>query len=678
MLTLVPRTASAVQYEIFVDIETEEDLYDLLLTEQISRRTFDALLELHQTRVDLNRADRSRLYLLPNLDYGHVDRILAYREAAGMVRDLGDLIAAGVLEAHRARAVHAFVTIGRPRAPKSGVTGFTRIQARWTGRYDQLPPAAALQSRVTAVSNLDAGLAAALTRARLTRPRWDASRNGLSSGPERTRFEVPKVYLEWQDDSWEIVAGTYRIGFGQRLTFDVTDQVAPNGFFGDYEIRRDTELRLACRRGAGELEESPCPSLRVRRITPDYSWTSRLTGVAVGLGRVPLGSGWLQSYAWGSFQVHRLQQTELVDVGACEDPRRDDDPACKPPPLYVLGLDPRAPAPTATFATVPAAYGEGLAGANASYFWSARRHLGITGYGAFPTWLVRGVSLGFQEVSRRPFGGRYGAVGVDAAFGFGRQDFFAEVARSFDGQPEGGGFGIVARSVTTLDGAEVDVSLRYYAPSFANPYARPISAPDELDGLRARDEAGLRVRSTVPVGPRADLRVFADAWRKLSSGALDCSMFVRVDFQVSTSFSWAVWSEYRKSGGQRVLVATQLAYAATRRLRLSTQLQHRSRLFAPSDRRRPHDVAAIVHLTGRPADPLRFHLRVRYDFEDVANNHRLAQALWAQAETAFTLRDRDALRVRYDFRVFLDRRESTRARVPNPEHWLSVEYVLRY
>ena len=36
------------------------------------------------------------------------------------------------------------------------------------------------------------------------------------------------------------------------------------------------------------------------------------------------------------------------------------------------------------------------------------------------------------------------------------------------------------------------------------------------------------------------------------------------------------------------------------------------------------------------------------------------------------------LRVRYDFRVFLDGRESTGARVPNPEHWLGVEYVFRY
>jgi hypothetical protein len=36
------------------------------------------------------------------------------------------------------------------------------------------------------------------------------------------------------------------------------------------------------------------------------------------------------------------------------------------------------------------------------------------------------------------------------------------------------------------------------------------------------------------------------------------------------------------------------------------------------------------------------------------------------------------LRVRYDLRAFLDHRASTRARVPNPEHWLWLEYIFRY
>lgn len=679
MIATAPNVAAAVQYEVFVDIETEDDLHDLLATDQISARSFDALLELHQTRVDLNRADRQRLYLLPNLDYKHVDRLLSYRKAAGVIRELGELIAAGVLEARVARALRAFVVIQPHRGPKSGVSGFVRTEARWTGRHDRLPPAAVLQSRVKALRNLDAGVAAALTRNRLGRPRWDASRRALSVRPERTRFELPKLYVEWEDESWEVIAGTYRIGFGQRLTFDVTDQVTPNGFFGDYEIRRGNHLRLACPRGAGELLQSPCPNAAVERVTPDHAWTSRLAGVAAGMKRRSIGLGWLQSYGWGSFQVHPMLQSEVVVAGVCRDPRRDEDSACQAPDVFVLESTPGAAAPSATFATLPAMYGEGLAGINATYFWNARAHLGATSYGAFPKWLVRGVELGFQESARKPFGGPFGGVGIDAAYGFEKQDLFVEVARSFDSQPEGGGgFGLVARSVTTFEMAELEISVRHYGTRYANPYARPISAPDELDGLRARDESGLRVRSTLGVARRVSLRLLIDGWRELSSGALAYSMFARADLRISPAIRWAAWAEIRLGGTPRFFAASQLAYEGVRRVALSAQFQHRSSLDAPGARRGQHDIAAIVNVTGRPVDLLRVRVRVRYDFEDVLDNQRLAQTLWAYAETAFALRDRDTLRLRYDFRAFLDRRESTLRRIPNPEHWLSLEYIFRY
>ncbi len=679
LITLTPCTASAVQYEIFIEVETEEDLYDLLATEQISESSFDALLLLYQTRVELNRASRQRLYLLPNLDYGHVDRILAYRAEAGAIHELGDLVAAGVLEAKMVDALRAFVIVQSPDAPKSQTKGFMRIQGRWSGRYDRLPPASALQARVKTLRNLDIGASATLTRNGLHRVRWDPNRTALSAEPEGVRFEVPKLYVEWEDDKWEVIGGTYRVGFGQRLTFDATDQITPNGFFGDYELRRNNELGLRCRRSAGELQASPCPTDRVTRVTPDYAWTNRLTGVAVGLKKLPVGPGWLQAYAWGSYQVHRIPQIEIVDTSTCSDPRRDEDPACRAPPVYVRAGNPTAPASTATFATLPAMYAEALVGSNASYFWNDRTHVGLTGYGSMPRWLVRGAELGFQEFSRKPFGGPFGAVGVDAAFGFGAQDFFAEIARSFDAQAGGGGgYGAVLRSVTTLPTTEVDVSARYYGQNFANPYARPVSAPDELDGLRARDETGLRLRATAQLGPRVGLRTVADGWHQLSSGALHGLIFARADLQVASSWVWALWTEYRNTGSQRFLLATRLAYEPVRRLTLSGQFQHRWIGTRLGGARFQQDIAAILNITARPIDLLRVRLRVRYDFEDIGDNHRLPHTLWAYLEAALTVRERDMLRVRYDLRVFLDRRESTLRRVPNPEHWLWLEYVFRY
>jgi len=296
-----------------------------------------------------------------------------------------------------------------------------------------------------------------------------------------------------------------------------------------------------------------------------------------------------------------------------------------------------------------------------------------------PRWLVQGAELGFQEFARKPFGGPFGAVGINAAFGFRAQDFFAELTRSFDAQlGGGGGYGAIVRSVTTLPTTELDVSVRYYGSQYANPYARPVSAPDEMDGLRARDETGFRLRATTQLGRHVGLRTITDGWRQLSSGAIRGLLFVRTDLQLASSWSWALWTEYRNSAGQRFLLATQLAYEPFRRLTLSGQFQHRWIGGGLKGHRLQQDIAAILNITARPIDILRIRLRVRYAFEDLWNNHRLPQALWSYLDAALTVRERDMLRLRYDFRVFLDRRESTLTRVPNPEHWLWVEYVFRY
>jgi hypothetical protein len=322
--------------------------------------------------------------------------------------------------------------------------------------------------------------------------------------------------------------------------------------------------------------------------------------------------------------------------------------------------------------------GEALAGANASYFWNRRTHVGVTGYGAVPKWRVDGVELDFQEHAAKPFGGAFGAVGVNAAAGFRRQDFFVEVARSFDRQAGGGGgYGAIVRSVTTLDAGEIDVSARYYAPRYANPYARPTSAPDELDGLRARDEAGLRIRVTTDLGPRLAVRSLGDAWRSLSSGRLHGLVLVRFNARISTSWALAMWAEHR-SGSRKTLLAAQLGFTPIRSVALSWQLQHRWLDASLATSRRQRDLVATFSLTTRPAELLRLRFRLRYDCEDLFDNHRLPQALWSYLDAGLILRERDVLRVRYDFRAYLDERESTLRRVPNPEHWLWLEYVFRY
>jgi hypothetical protein len=677
-LTWAPASARAIQYETFVSIDTEEDLYDLLVTSQISEASFEALLQLHQVRVALNHATREELYRLPNLDYADVDRIIAHLGEQGPIRSVNELHEAGVLEARVASSLAAFVLLQSSRERREGARGFVRAQLRWSGRHDRLPPSAALQARVRAAGRLDAGAAAVLTRNQTGRVRWDPIRDGLSVEPERPRLLLPKAYVAWNAKRWLLLAGTYRIGFGQRLTFDVTNQVSPNGVFGDYELRRDNELGLRCRRSAGELPASPCQTAPARRVTPDFTWTNRLTGLALGAKRAAMGPGWLQAYLWGSFQLHRVPQSEVFLAERCADPRRDEDESCRAPQVFVREGSELAPAPAISSSSLRAVLGEGLGGAHVQYFWRPRALLGATGYAAVPKWRVEGAALDFQESARRPFGGAFGALGVHAALGSGRHDLFAELARSFDGQVGGGGgYAAFIRSVTELQVGELEASARVYGPKYANPYARPVSAADELDGLAARDETGVRVRSTMRLRPAFELRWLVDGWRRLSSGALRARVFARGEVQLSPGWSWALWLDLR-SAGLGLLAATRLAYEPIRELIVSCQLQHRRSQAALTPPRAQHDLAAVLSFTGRPVDKLRLRIRIRYDVQDLQDNERLPHTLWVYIDAPITLRERDTLRLRYDLRAHLDRRPATLQRVPNPEHWLWVEYVFRY
>ena len=696
--------AAAIEYEVFVAIQSEEDLYDLRNEGQIEDATFSALLLLFQTRVDLNRADRERLYAIPNLTYADVDRIIAYRNEVESVRELEDLAEASVLPRRTVESMRPFVLVDPMRHGDGNASGVGRVQVRMSGAQDRYPPASAAQARVLGPRNLDIGMLAVLERNRVRKVRYDPSREALSAEPPTAFFGVPKLYLQWKEERWSLIVGTYRIGFGQSLVFDTTDQLGPNGFFGDYELRRQNDLTLRCKEVRGELATSPCPEGHESRVTPDFTWSNRLTGVAVGLREDGWGRGWLQAYGWGSYQFHRAQQSEIVNVDRCSDPRRNEDPACASPPVYVRRQD-GTPLSRFISTTLPAVYVEGVGGANISYFWDARAHIGLTGYGAATRWRVKGVRLDFQEFARKPFGGAFGAVGFNAGYGFGPQDLFVEVSRSIDSQPEGGGgWAALLRGVTDLGHTEVDVSLRYYGRRFANPYARPVSAPDEFEGLRARDEAGLRLRSTSRFNGRHGLRTRFDLWRELSARDVKANLFVRADLALAPGWSLALWSEYENKslrrngrgecfegslgrdeagesiacGGQQIVTAIRLGLATPRTVSISAQYLHEWIDSNSYLDRFQQDVAAVVTMSATVADPIMIRVRARYDFEDIFDTARLEHKLWAYLEAVISLRKRDRLRLRYDVRVFLDRRASTAARRPNPEHWLWMEYLWRF
>jgi hypothetical protein len=556
IIVLTSSVAYATPYEAFIDIETEDDLDDLFASGQITTETYDALRVLLDRGVDLDTATREDLYSLPNLTYADVDAILEYRKLNGFIADPTDLVASGALTEEKLLAISSFLIVGSHERSKYEPHGYVRGFTRLTQAENTAPPFA-LRARLRAGKELTAGIAATLTRLRVGDVTWDPNRDAFVADARGVQPHVPKAFVRYKSDQLDVIAGTYRIGFGERLTFDTATDYTPNGIYLDDQITRNYDLSRQCVESTGELATSPCGGdLRYEYTTPDFSWSEGLRGIAAGTEHIPLGQGHLQAYGWGSYQNRSIYQYEIANraPGVCDDPRDNDNAACDAPDVYVRpDGDPLTSTPAYAYQTLPNMFAESLVGGNVTYFAARRDFVGITAYGATTQWLAEtpdDVRLDTQEWSRWPIGGRHGAIGTSLGVGRGIYDVFAEVTHSFDRIPDGdgpvhggGGPAAILRATRNLKKSELELSLRYYDPDFVNPYAGSIAQSDEVEGQRARGEHGARVRYTGKHGA-VSLRTGVDVWRSLVSlhdvvGAALVDDFVYVargDVYVRTDF----------------------------------------------------------------------------------------------------------------------------------------------
>ncbi len=701
----VPHTAEAREYEVFIAIEVEEDLYDLQSEGEIGDDTFQTLLKLYQTGVDINHATRELLYTLPNLTYADVDSILGYRKEVGAVLDLADLVVNGAISKKKFLAIAPFLLLRHTKRSKYATDGFIRAQTRWTTEDARTPPMG-FRARVNTLKHLTIGAVGTVTRNRIANVVYDPNRNALSATPESSQLHVPKLYARWDTDDLDAVVGSYRIGFGQRLVFDNTSDYSPNGISLDDELFRDNNLTKRCKETQGELAVSPCTgSAGQVYVTPDFRWRSGLQGVAVGLRNLKIGTGHAQAYAFASTQPKSIYQYELYDTSICSDPSQDGLDACKAPNVYRTQSDSAAPTSRFSFQTLPNLYRESVAGGNVTYYANERTHVGVTGYGAQVDWLTKGLALDFQEWSRTPYGGPYGAVGFDMAWGTGIYDVFAEFAQSFDSmEGRGGGPAGVVRGTATWNKNEVEATFRYYDTDFANPFGRPIAASDEFEGLRARDEVGLRLRYTGTIKKKLNIRASADLWAQPSKDTQSTLIYARADFDVSKKFRWGAWLQYQDKdlkrggrtqcfeistkddengepipcGGKKYKEALRLRFAPKKNLWIAAQLQHSALDDRVYDTKLRNDISVWGIVTSKPAEGVRIRLRTRYLLEDVSDRARLEESFWTYLDFTYRLSKQHQIRLRYDLYVWLDGRASTLQRTPSPEHWLWFEVVSKF
>jgi len=713
------RTAAAIPYETFIDVEDEADLQDLLSAQDITQDTFDELLDLLQNGVDLNTADRAQLYALPNLGYDEVDKIIAFRDTQhGVIRDPASLVTSGALSKEKFLALAAFLALGGEADKPLDLHGKITMRTRWTINDPHVPPFA-LQGRFTTQKHLTFGFAGVLSRLEIGDPTWDPNRAALLAAPQGNHVRLPKLYAKWEDDHWSGIVGSFRAGFGQRLVFDNTVHYTANGLYSDDQLFYSDDLTGDCHLSTGERATSPCTGAAGSRyVTPDWGYREGLFGVGLGAKHLELGAGWLQVYAWASANKRSIYQYELyTPSAACPDPHDDSNPACAAPDVYVTPSGDRLdPAYKVSFASLPNMFLEKVVGGNVAYFADRRSSVGATVYGARETDLVGGVDLDFQEWSRFPTGRTFGAAGVNASLGRGAYDVFAEAAYSYDKLPangivEGdGGPAAIVRVTRTQKREELEATLRYYDTDFANPFGRPTSQADEVDGQRARDEAGVRVRYYRAARPLT-LRAQIDTWVPPSSlrdgqrATPKLDTYVRGDLRVSPVLAFGLWLRFqdkdlRRGGHDQCFEVTsetlptgapvpcagrQLTTVAHAELKLAHELTLTA-LFehqllddnALDDHAFRNDVSGWAVALWRPTSELRVRARVRYLNTAIEKASYLETSLSGLVDAALTLRKHDLVRARIESKLWLDDRASTDLRDPNPElqFWLTYEVRL--
>jgi hypothetical protein len=714
--------AAAAIYESPIRVDDEDDLRAMGERGDLSDATVQTLIELMQDGVDLNSAGRDELYELPGLTYSDVDAIIGFRTRQGRIGAPSQLVAAGALTPEQLREISRFIVYRGADGSPLSLSGRYRAMAAYT-LTDPVPPPAFLQTSLSGPWGFSGGLGLTTTRNRPNPPQYDASRDGLSVAPLQYAFELPKFFVQWRSANVHVIAGTFRLGFAERLTLDDTVRYSPGGTYADDLFSVPRSLAGACHLSTGELAATPCDgAAKSHYETNDFKWRDPFRGVAASLENLSLGGGdWHASlYGFGSYQTRSLYQYEIFSHRFCDDPRAGTR-ECKAPSVYEQRGDGSGDEPTLAYSTLPDLFDELAAGGHLEVG-NAKLTFGVTGYGAMPRFRLPELHLDFQSWSKYPFDGAFGAIGTNARLTVADWTFFLEIARSFDHEPlGGGGLGAVLRAVWDLKRRELELVARYYDLLFVNPYARPVSSPDAIDGSRARDEVGLRVKLTDRSLGALQLRSFIDFWvlpydaqlidaqitgnnTGYKAGTANLWGQIRGDYRGWKLLQPSLWVDYRNkdlahSGdgacyssadgrvyppdvlctGERLRLAARvevrplgdaLSFALTYLHDFVSDLRYLDRL--------DQDARCLLEVRSQPVAWLLLRGRARYSKLDLFTNDHLEQSLWSFLEATYLGLRWLRVTARYDNYLWLDQRPSTLARTPNPEHRLRLELEGRF
>jgi hypothetical protein len=583
LLLAAPR-AWAADYSVEILVDDEDDINQLYFDGEITDEERDRLLTLFLSKVDLNRASREELYELPGFTWKMADLVIERRSLPGGIRkvdDIGDIegMLPGIMQ-----QIRPFVTARSPeerrRFEAETKTGaITRYMPRaQEGGQNTWDPAFYERLRARAYDHLGVGLLITIG-SEIGSVQSAPTGGGLSAEGYALRGNVPRFYAYWDGPRLFALVGTYRVGFGLRLTLDTSRRLRPTGFYANDEFY---ESNLA------------------GKITPFDGFT----GVALRLKYLPLWKGNFDVSAFGSACLGPFSK-DIYSYDLTYD--HGDNP-------FLVDSE---SGESILYATLPRVVSEWLAGGNVTYNFDRRLAVGLTGYYAGMKLNVDATGLMAAAASKYPesrnghmcgepgFWCPFGAVGLNAKAGWGLVDVAAEVAVNDTGKPAVLGLAWI-EPTTKL---QIIPSFRYYAPGYDNPYARGESATDEYLGNRARDELGPRLRLMYRPWKWLRLRADVDIWRSQNMPVYDTDTgavtsmintpawavrnLFRVDLWPSLKEHVAVWFHHRdtdiskggrglsyyatsadQAGGEMFYYAIQVSTSRLKRFQFAVQFKH--------------------------------------------------------------------------------------------------------
>jgi len=517
-LGLISPTAHAFDYSVTISVKTEDDIYELVSSGDITEEEAARLVAVFQTKINLNRATAEELYVLPDVSVELSRAIVADREAQGRFNAPRELSrVAGMTPAILQQALPFIVARPSVLNQFAPITGTLTIKGAWSydaglevtpleeaelGRsyrvrdlgLDTLPEGY-LQFRGAMGSRLEVGLLATSSED-ISKFQFDEANQRFQATWGRPLLALRKVYARIEEKEWEAILGTYTIGFGQKLVFDESGRYNPNGFYGDDQANSASNF----------------PSVRQY-----FSYTQELFGLAATYNGIELGPTTVELTGFYSRRPYDLGQYELAL------PAREANDTSN---VVMLG-------DAALYGVIlPNFYQEQIAGSHVTFRLDKRTYVGATAYYAN---VIKPFEFTFTSdlpSSRDAFG----AAGLDFGAALWRFQLNGEYA-VMDNRSQAA----FLRSVLDIPNGEILVSLRAYGRDFDNPHSSGFSDVDVLERERDRDEMGAYFKGAYRFNRYLTTRLSYNIWYRSSLEVWRNEIFGQLIVNPSRAWKFDLW-----------------------------------------------------------------------------------------------------------------------------------------